>query len=80
MRFTKPIPDFLFFGSAGQIDKIVGIQPRLLQSHHSLIRLHFPKLCLLQSGSAQLKPLPPKLPPNNSVSTEQIFLCDLRSE
>ena len=30
--------------------------------------------------SPLLKPLPPKLPPNNSVSTEQIFLCDLRSE
>lgn len=30
--------------------------------------------------SPLLTPLPPKLPPNNSVSTEQIFLCDLRSE
>lgn len=50
-----------FFGSAGQIDKIVGIQPSLLQSHHPLIRLHFPKLSLLQSGSTQLKPLPPQL-------------------
>lgn len=48
-----------FFGSAGQIDKIVGIQPSLLQSHHPLIRPHFPKLSLLQSGSTQLKPLPP---------------------
>lgn len=50
-----------FCFSAGQIDKIVGIQPSLLQSHHPLIRLHFPKLCLLQSRPAQLKPLPPKL-------------------
>lgn len=50
-----------FCFSAGQIDKVVGIQPSLLQSHHPLIRLHFPKLCLLQSGSAQLKPLPPQL-------------------
>ena len=43
------------FVSTGQIDKVVGIQPSLLQSHHPLIRLHFPKLCLLQSGSAQLQ-------------------------
>lgn len=50
-----------FFGSAGQIDKIVGIQPSLLQSHHPLIRLHFSQYCLPQSRPAQLKPLPPKL-------------------
>ena len=51
----------LFVFSAGQIDKVVGIQPSLLQRHHPFIRLHFPKLCLLQSGPAQLKPLPPEL-------------------
>lgn len=51
----------LFVFSAGQVDKVVGIQPSPLQRHHPLIRLHFPKLRLLQSGPAQLKPLLPEL-------------------